>query len=323
MKTIQILTLDGTFDSSLGITIDILKSAIEIHSSYYEGTNSAEIKVCTTAKKRIRTGFGLSLDAERVDCKGAEFPDYLIVPGLGISDPCLLDSKLRSASARRSIDYISAAHAHGSFVAASCSATFLIAEAGLFKQNAATTSWWLADTFRSRYPHINLQAEQLLLRDAKLICAGAAMAQADLTLAIVGKLFGEKTANLTSRYLLIDKREFQSQYVLSSLVTQRHPDVANAELWIRKNLHRDFSIAELAVAVNMSKRTLARRIDAAHGISPLKFVQQLRIELAVHLLETSSLSFESITYKVGYSDASSLRRLLMKRTGKTPASFRR
>lgn len=148
------------------------------------------------------------------------------------------------------------------------------------------------------------------------------MAQADLMMAVVAQIYGEETARLTANYLLIDRRELQSQYIMSGLMTHRHPEVAKAESWIRENIAMVFTISDVAAVVGLSPRTLGRRITEIVGVGPLKFVQQLRIEHAIHLLETTHRSFETIAVDVGYQDASSLRRLLKRQTGKSPSQFR-
>jgi len=58
------------------------------------------------------------------------------------------------------------------------------------------------------------------------------------------------------------------------------------------------------------------------GTSPIRFVQDLRIERATHLLRTTDLSLETISRRVDYEQANTLRTLLRQRTGKTTATLR-
>jgi len=52
--------------------------------------------------------------------------------------------------------------------------------------------------------------------------------------------------------------------------------------WVRDNIARDFAIQELAEAVALAPRTFARRVPATCGVSPIQFVQQIRLETADH-----------------------------------------
>ena len=52
------------------------------------------------------------------------------------------------------------------------------------------------------------------------------------------------------------------------------------------------------------------------GRSPVSFVQDLRVEEAVHRLQTTKDSIDDIASAVGYQDAASLRTLLRRKTGR-------
>jgi transcriptional regulator GlxA family with amidase domain len=72
----------------------------------------------------------------------------------------------------------------------------------------------------------------------------------------------------------------------------------------------------------MSVRSLFRYFEKHKGITPLEFVQVMRIERAKQLLELTHESVESITPKCGYEDVSSFRKLFRKRIGMTPKQYR-
>jgi transcriptional regulator GlxA family with amidase domain len=51
-------------------------------------------------------------------------------------------------------------------------------------------------------------------------------------------------------------------------------------------------------------------LERTTGLSPVRFVQRLRVERAVELLETTRLPFDEVARRVGYAEPSTLRRLL-------------
>jgi len=73
----------------------------------------------------------------------------------------------------------------------------------------------------------------------------------------------------------------------------------------------------------LPERTLKRRFRNATGTALIDYVQNLRVEAAKRLLETSSEAVEGVSERVGYEDASFFRRLFKRRTGLTPAAYRR
>ena len=84
-----------------------------------------------------------------------------------------------------------------------------------------------------------------------------------------------------------------------------------------------FSLDQAAAALTTSKRTLARRMQDVLGKSPLEYLQDLRIERAVHLLETSHASVDQIATEVGYAEAATLRALLRRKLGRGVREIRR
>ena len=77
----------------------------------------------------------------------------------------------------------------------------------------------------------------------------------------------------------------------------------------------------IAEALNLSRRTLARRL-AEEG-SPLPLLQnEVCIEYAEELLKLSHKSIAEIAYKVGFSNAANFSRTFKRITGKTPSHLR-
>ena len=101
------------------------------------------------------------------------------------------------------------------------------------------------------------------------------------------------------------------------------PLVNKFERWARQRLVEGFSLDQSAAALATSKRTLARRTENVLGKSPLEYVQDLRIEQAVHLLETIQASVDQIAIEVGYAEGVTLRALLRRKLGRGVREIRR
>ena len=68
---------------------------------------------------------------------------------------------------------------------------------------------------------------------------------------------------------------------------------------------------------------MKRRFKLATGLAIIDYVQNLRVEAAKHLLETTDQAVDEICFAVGYEDPSFFRRLFRRRTGVAPARYRR
>ena len=230
--------------SSAAITHDVLATANRI---------SAAKRVPPFKVTTVRCGSRRN----DVDLRGIEL---VIVPGLGTPSAGELETKLKSPMCRRAVDMLTRAHARGAMLAASCASTFLLAETGLLDGRRATTTWWFAPLFRQRYPAVELLTEQMVVADWPIATGGAAMAQMDLMLAVVGRFAGPSLAKACANYLLLDERRSQAPFMAITYLASQDPRIAKAEKWVRDNIARDFAIEELA----------ARRRAGATDICPAR-----------------------------------------------------
>ena len=321
MKTILVLVLDGAMDSTIGITIDTVRAARFLAG---KGKSSGVRLLTAGYRKTVKTGAGMRLDVDVTFgdvWRGACKPDWIIVPGLGLASDDAIGSRLTDADMQAAIKLLQAAPA-ATQIGASCSAVFLLARTGLLDDRHATTTWWLSHLFRARHPEVKLDESRMLVRDGKMLTAGAAFAQLDLMLAVIGDTMGGGAADACSRYLLIDARPSQARYMALSHVQHSDPTVLAAERWVDAHLIEPITVARLAEALALSPKTLARRIDAAMGLSTLKFVQRRRLLQAAHLIESTSLSIEAVALRVGYQDGTALRKLIKREFGVTPGAMR-
>ena len=306
MTKVAVIEIDGCMASSAAITHDVLATANRIGGA----KRSVPFKVTT-----VRCGPRRNM----VDLRGVEL---VIVPGLGTPSADALLSKLQSSACRRAGDMLAGEFERGAALAASCASTFLLADTGLLDGRRATTTWWFAPLFRQRYPAVDLVPEQIVVADWPVATGGAAMAQMDLMLAIVGRFAGPGLAQACANYLLLEERRSQAPFMAISYLAGQDERIAKAEQWVRDNIARDFAIEELAAAVGLAPRTFARRMAATCGVSPIQFVQRIRLETARFLLETTRLSVDEIARRVGYAEPSTLRRLIRRDTKHPPGHFR-
>jgi transcriptional regulator GlxA family with amidase domain len=130
-------------------------------------------------------------------------------------------------------------------------------------------------------------------------------------------------ADLTARYLVLGDRPSQAAAAVPSLLADGDPAVASFERYIREHLSEPVRIEDAARAIGVSERTLQRATASTLGMSPVRFVQEVRLEQATHLLRTTSQTPDAIAAAVGYADAGTLRSLVRRRRNTTLAALRR
>lgn len=321
-KRVDVVVLDGVMASSLSVTVDVLATANRLAKRAGIASPPFACRVLSTQPRFVVTGSGHRFG---VDGGLAGRPSSLVVvPGLGLAERDDVLASLRRSATRRVIDYLREAHRRGGIVAASCSSTFLLAEAGLLDGGPATTTWWLTSFFRERYPKVELVTDRMVTSAGRVVCAGAALAQLDLMLHLVARQAGAELARLCARYLVLeDERPSQAPYMVLEHLARSDDLVTRADAWIRAHLGEPFRLTELAQAVAASPRTLNRRFHAAVGTSPLRFARRIRGDVARNLLETTNLAVDDVAGRVGYSDVPAFRRLFRRHSGVTPSAARR
>ena len=309
---IHILVLDGVFDLGLSALTDTLGTAKQLAGSLAQPPTAIDVTL-VGVRRRVRTAHGLTVPV--VPVHGVRKPDIVLVPALGANMPDTLAARLARPDVADAVVALRRWSTATVVVGAACTGTFLLAESALLDGQRATTSWWLAPMFRQRYPRVSLDDSRMLVSSAGFTTAGAALAHIDLALGIV-RSSSPALAAQTARYLLVEPRGSQAEFVIPDHLAHADPVVERFEGWARQRLAHGFSLAEAAVAVGASERTLARRLQGVLGKSPLSYFQDLRVERAVHLLRTSTESVDQIAARIGYSDGVTLRALLRRKLGR-------
>ena len=279
---IDVLTLDGVLDLGLAAFLDVFQTANELAALMR--IDAARFDVARVGLRRVvQTAHGLTVPVQRP----RRYTDCVVIPAIGYKSPETLGPALQRPDVREAADALSQWSKRGATVAAACIGTFVLAESGLLRRQQATTTWWLAPFFRSRYPDVMLEESRMIVPAGNVVTAGAALSHFDLALWLVRRV-SPQLAALTAKYLIIDSRSSQSAYMLTDHLAHSDPIVERFEAWARQRLAKGFSLAEAAAAAGASKRTLTRHMHHAIGKSPLAYFQQLRVERAVHLLKTES-----------------------------------
>lgn len=309
---IYILALQDTFDTGLSTLLDTFSVANELAASSGALTTRFDVTI-VGVRARVTTSHGLSIPARRAT--GLAHPDIALVPAVGAKMPDTLRSLLDRREIVDAQSLLRRWFQRGTMLGAACTGTFILAGTSLLNGHHATTSWWLAPFFRERYPQVALDESRMIVHSSPFITAGAALAHLDLALWLVRRR-SPALAALTARYLVIDPRPMQATFAIPDHLAHADPFVERFERWARRRLGDGFSLHDAARAVTTSPRTLTRRLHAVIGKSPLAYFQDLRVERAVHLLQTSDHSVDQIADQVGYANGATLRTLIRRKMGR-------
>lgn len=322
MQHIALVVADGFTDSVLSVALDVYRAANTLVERG-GGKPLFRVEVASPKGGRVRAASGMVLERTRVLGGAARRADVMIAPACWVETPEQMDALLVRPDIRAIVRSLATAHRRGAIVGSACGGAFMLADAGLLDDHEATTAWWLAPHLQRRRPAVKVCADESLVAHGRIVTAGAVFAQADLSLHLVARFGGPELARRCARVLLLDTHPSQARYMAIRHLGTNDRFVRRAERWVRDHLGEELSMAAFARAVGTSTRTLARRLEAAVGRSPIAFVQRMRVEAAVHMLETTRLSLQEVSEKVGYESADALRRLIKREIGTTPKKLRR
>ncbi len=314
---IAILALDGVLAGTVSGPQDIFSlSGVlwqQLHAE--EPAPDFTVRVVTPDGEPVRACNDLVISPHAA--AGEVQPDVIILPAIMEIDAVL-------ARNRPSLRWLQEAHQRGCILAAICSGALLLAETGLLDGREATTHWALVSEFRKRYPRVLLRPDELITDSGNLVCSGAYSAYLDLAVHLVDRLCSRQAALRASKLFLHDPgRRSQAPY---SVFAGRHDHGDRQILAIQEELENDlarsFNFDQLARNHGMGRRTMERHFKEATGLTPLAYLQRLRVERAKQLLETGNESFDEISYRVGYQDNSFFRKLFVKYTSLLPGAYR-
>ncbi|MCA1846488.1 MAG: DJ-1/PfpI family protein, partial [Actinobacteria bacterium] len=140
---VAIVPVTGCFTSGLSTLIDVLQTAEGLRQSLDAQIPSIEVEILGVSDTVV-TRNGLTMPvSRRIDREDCTDADVLVVPSLGAgANATALESALARDDIRVLIDVL-AQGATPPTVAAACSGTFVLAQAGLLDGHLATTSWFL------------------------------------------------------------------------------------------------------------------------------------------------------------------------------------
>jgi len=209
-------------------------------------------------------------------------------------------------------------------IASVCSGALLLAEAGVLDGREATTHWLDVAELKRRYPLVRVVPDAIYTHDASVWTSAGITAGMDLALAMVAADHGLPLAlKVAERMVMVCKRSGGQSQFSRQLEELDLPDqFAQLAAWIREHLRATLDVGRLAQRMHMSPRQFGRRFQAAFGTTPQKYIEQLRVEAAKPLLESTNKDLKRIASDCGFSSDEAMRRAFARQLGVRPSDYR-
>jgi transcriptional regulator GlxA family with amidase domain len=211
-------------------------------------------------------------------------------------------------------------------VGALCTGAFILAAAGLLEGRRATTHWLFGDLLAQRHPGVAVDTDPVFTDSDGVWTSAGVTASFDLLLSFVEEDLGADVARDVARVLVVFLRRTgnQAQYSaqLRTQLADRQP-VRELQQYIADHPDADLSLAALADRLHMSPRHLGRVFCQQVGMSPGRYVERMRLEVARRRLEESDQSVEAVALAAGFGSTETMRRVFVTNLAVSPADYRR
>jgi transcriptional regulator GlxA family with amidase domain len=315
---ITFLLCDNMLATSTTLPFEMLRAA-ESAARGRGGRNVESVIIQTTAiaKIAIKTSVGFTLMPD-TSLEEAGKSDIIYLPALW-RNPRPIVKKHPEL-----LEWLRKAYENGAMISAVGTGTCFLAEAGLLDDKPATTHWHYFDQFQRDYPRVKLKRQYFITQATNLYCSASVNAMADLTVHFVKRIYGQGIASFVERNFSHEIRRSYEKTSYFEGSTKQHPDedIVQAQIWFQDNYHRQIKVSEVATRFDMSIRSFNRRFKNATAQSPLQYLQQVRIEIAKDLLQTSNLNVSEVADKIGYQDVGYFTALFTKLLATSPREYR-
>ncbi|GAA3004547.1 GlxA family transcriptional regulator [Streptomyces fulvorobeus] len=312
MHRVVVLALEGVYPFELSIPVRIFGTAADT-----AGRPLYEVLTCGLDGGPVRSSADFTVGVEH----GAEViatADTLVIPPFACGPgqerdwlPAPLADALRRLRP-------------GARTVSICTASYVLAAAGLLDGRRATTHWNEAERFQRKFPLVRVDPDVLFVDDGDVLTAAGVAAGVDLCMHLVRRDHGSEIANRVARLCVVPpwRDGGQAQFIERPVPALAAATTSAARAWALGELHRPLQLAELAGHARMSVRTFSRRFRDEVGMTPGQWLAQQRVERARRLLETTDLPVDRVAEEAGFGTAASLRQHLVAGVGVPPSVYR-
>ena len=290
-KRFIFLLLDNFSLISYACAVEPLRLANRYHSSdFYEWKSASESG--KTAECSAGTNFQVDMGLEETN-RG----DTIIICG-GIN--------VKDHTSKAILNWLRREARRGVHIGALCTASYVLAKAGLLNGKTATIHWENYDSFEEEFDEVALSKSVFVVDENRSSSAGG-IASIDLILRFVSDDLGQDLANTVADQLIYNAIRTERDGQRLSIPTRigvRHPKLSLVIQMMEKNIEEPISPSILAREVGMSTRQLERLFRRYLNRSPKRYYMELRLQKARNLLMQTEMSVINVALACGFASPS-------------------
>ncbi len=215
-------------------------------------------------------------------------------------------ANVQEATTKRLLNWIRREARRGVVIAALCTASYVMARAGLLDGKRATIHWENQDSFTEEFEDVELTKSVFVVDGNRMTTAGGT-SSIDLMLKIIANDLGEDVASMVADqqiYSSIRTDQDQQRLSIPTRIGVRHPKLSRVIQMMEQNVEEPISPSLLAKEVGMSTRQLERLFRRYLNRSPKRYYMEIRLQKARNLLMQTDMSVINVALACGFASPS-------------------
>lgn len=220
-------------------------------------------------------------------------------------------------------DWLRGLWRRGRTVGGLCTGAYSLAQAGILRGKRFTMHWDNIDAFIENHPDLAPSRQVFCIDERVMTCAGG-VAAADLMLKLIADRFGAALAQQVMNMCLLTQRRDEADSQTASLATRlgtRHDKLLQAAAFLEARIEEGFDLDACARHLNLSRRQIERLFSTHLGITPVRFMNDLRLARGRALLAETDMKVTDVAVASGFASASHFSKSFRKKYGVSPYRF--
>jgi len=203
-----------------------------------------------------------------------------------------------------------------------CAGVALVAAAGLLDGHEATATWWLLPALAARFPRVRWR-DVPTVATGRVVTASGPSGHLPLMLDRLALRFSREVLYDVRQVLMLPQpRSRHETFNPVEMMTLRDPALRRLLAFAQSMPAQALSLAGAAEHLNVSMRTLSRRVAEGTGVPAGDWLRRVKLSQAAETLRLTRTPVKAIADELGFGSEAGLHRAFKAATGLTPSAYR-
>lgn len=220
------------------------------------------------------------------------------------------------------VDYVRRQSRHGVRLGAVCSASYVLAKAGLLDGKSCAIHWAYHDILSEEFPTVRLR-RSVYVSDESIVSASGGPAAADLMLHMIAEAHGYDLAGQIADqmvYNAVRSGVSEQRLSFSARFGMRNHKIVRAFRIMESHVEDRVKTTEIAGELGITVRQLQRLFNRFVGKSPARVYSEIRLDKARNLLLQTDMSVTEVSVACGFGSTSNFSKSYREYFGHSPNS---